>query len=65
MILFEFKGLCNYWLWFFQVDADLDKMFVSELNGTNLKTLIQGCLDANNTFCFKQPRAVTVTPKYG
>jgi len=48
-----------------QVDADLDAMFVSELNGTNRRTLIKGCIDTNRTYCFGQPRAVAVHPKRG
>jgi len=47
------------------VDANLDAMFVSELNGTNRRTLIKGCIDTNRTYCFGQPRAVVVHPKRG
>nr|XP_039251753.1 low-density lipoprotein receptor-related protein 2-like [Styela clava] len=61
------EGLAVEWVTkkLYWVDANLDKMFVSELNGTNLYTLLEGCIDSNNTFCFDQPRAVAVTPKHG
>ncbi|CAK8674679.1 unnamed protein product [Clavelina lepadiformis] len=61
------EGLAVEWVTrkLYWVDANLDSMFVSELNGTNKRTILTGCIDVNNTYCFDQPRAVVVHPKRG
>ncbi|XP_021094201.1 low-density lipoprotein receptor-related protein 2 isoform X1 [Heterocephalus glaber] len=49
-----------YWL-----DAQLDGIFVSNLQGQYRRMLAQHCMDANNTFCFDNPRGIVVHPQYG
>ncbi|XP_032148954.1 low-density lipoprotein receptor-related protein 2 isoform X4 [Sapajus apella] len=49
-----------YWL-----DAHLDSLFVSDLNGEHRRMLAQHCVDANNTFCFDNPRGIVLHPQYG
>ncbi|MGH0147971.1 UNVERIFIED_CONTAM: hypothetical protein FKN15_040972 [Acipenser sinensis] len=61
------NGLCVrgsyrklYW-----VDAFLDCLNVAELDGRFVKKLAEHCVDSNNSYCFENPRAVAVHPKYG
>ncbi|XP_069081387.1 low-density lipoprotein receptor-related protein 2 [Pleurodeles waltl] len=49
-----------YW-----VDATRDSLNVAELDGRFRKRLADRCMDGNNTFCFQNPRAIVVHPKYG
>ncbi|MBZ3890926.1 Low-density lipoprotein receptor-related protein 2 [Sciurus carolinensis] len=49
-----------YW-----VDTHLDSLFVSDLEGQYRRTLAQHCVDANNTFCFDNPRGIVLHPQYG
>lgn len=49
-----------YWL-----DSFLDCLKVSELDGRFVKKLAEHCVDANNTYCFENPRALVLHPKYG
>uniref|UniRef100_A0A8C0ZVU4 EGF-like domain-containing protein n=1 Tax=Castor canadensis TaxID=51338 RepID=A0A8C0ZVU4_CASCN len=49
-----------YWL-----DAHLDCLFVSDLEGRHRYTLAQHCVDANNTFCFSNPRGIVLHPQNG
>ncbi|XP_015843100.1 low-density lipoprotein receptor-related protein 2 [Peromyscus maniculatus bairdii] len=49
-----------YWL-----DAILDCLFVSDLEGRHRKMLAQHCVDANNTFCFENPRGIVLHPQNG
>ncbi|XP_058520574.1 low-density lipoprotein receptor-related protein 2 [Ochotona princeps] len=49
-----------YW-----VDAQLDCLLVSDLEGRYRLTLAQHCMDANNTFCFDNPRGIVLHPQYG
>ncbi|ELW62289.1 Low-density lipoprotein receptor-related protein 2 [Tupaia chinensis] len=49
-----------YW-----VDINLNSMFVSNLDGGYRRTLAQHCVDANNTFCFDNPRGIALHPQYG
>lgn len=49
-----------YW-----VDSFLDCLKVSELDGRFEKKLAEHCVDANNSFCFENPRAIVLHPKYG
>ncbi|XP_043910917.1 low-density lipoprotein receptor-related protein 2-like [Protopterus annectens] len=49
-----------YW-----ADATKDALHVSELDGRFRKKLLSGCVDPNNTYCFGNPRAVAVNPRYG
>uniref|UniRef100_A0A3Q4H6C5 Low-density lipoprotein receptor-related protein 2 n=1 Tax=Neolamprologus brichardi TaxID=32507 RepID=A0A3Q4H6C5_NEOBR len=49
-----------YW-----VDSFLDCLKVSELDGRFVKKLAEHCVDANNTYCFENPRGVVLHPKYG
>lgn len=43
----------------------MEAIHVSELDGRYRKKLLKGCVDANSTYCFTNPRAVAVNPKYG
>ncbi|KAL0184923.1 hypothetical protein M9458_020619, partial [Cirrhinus mrigala] len=54
------EGLALYW-----VDSFLDCMKVSELDGRFVRKLAEHCVDANNTYCFENPRAVVLHPKFG
>ncbi|KAM9664148.1 low-density lipoprotein receptor-related protein 2 [Trichechus inunguis] len=49
-----------YWL-----DAGLDGLFVSDLNGRFRRKLAEHCVDVNNTFCFENPRGIVLHPRYG
>ncbi|XP_066544684.1 low-density lipoprotein receptor-related protein 2a isoform X1 [Amia ocellicauda] len=49
-----------YW-----VDAMQDCLNVAELDGRFVKKLADHCVDPNNTYCFENPRAIVVHPKYG
>lgn len=49
-----------YW-----VDSFLDCLKVSELDGRFERKLAEHCVDANNSFCFENPRAIVLHPKYG
>lgn len=49
-----------YW-----ADVAMGAIHVSELDGRYRKKLLKGCVDANSTYCFTNPRAVSVNPKYG
>ncbi|TNN64423.1 Low-density lipoprotein receptor-related protein 2 [Liparis tanakae] len=49
-----------YW-----VDSFLDCLKVSELDGRFERKLAEHCVDANNTYCFENPRAIVLHPKYG
>ncbi|CAB1435033.1 unnamed protein product, partial [Pleuronectes platessa] len=49
-----------YW-----VDSFLDCLKVSELDGRFVKKLAEHCVDDNNTYCFENPRAIVLHPKYG
>ncbi|XP_069472259.1 low-density lipoprotein receptor-related protein 2 isoform X2 [Ambystoma mexicanum] len=49
-----------YW-----VDAYTDSLNVAELDGRFRKRLADRCVDANHTYCFLNPRALVVHPKYG
>ncbi|KAM8806535.1 low-density lipoprotein receptor-related protein 2 [Eudromia elegans] len=59
-IAVDWVGRKLYW-----VDAYKDCLYVAELDGRFQKKMIDGCVDANNTFCFQYPRAIVVHPKYG
>ncbi|KPP76751.1 low-density lipoprotein receptor-related protein 2-like, partial [Scleropages formosus] len=56
----DWVGRKLYW-----VDSFLDCLKVSELDGRFVKKLADHCVDSNNTYCFENPRAVVVHPKYG
>ncbi|MBN3296498.1 LRP2 protein, partial [Amia calva] len=56
----DWVGRKMYWL-----DASLDALHVSELDGRFRKRLLTGCIAPNNTYCFENPRAVAVNPKLG
>ncbi|XP_028846293.1 low-density lipoprotein receptor-related protein 2a isoform X3 [Denticeps clupeoides] len=56
----DWVGRKLYWL-----DSFLDCLKVSELDGRFVKKLAEHCVDANNTYCFENPRAIVVHPKYG
>ncbi|XP_059560178.1 low-density lipoprotein receptor-related protein 2 [Myotis daubentonii] len=49
-----------YW-----VDAYLKCLSVSDLDGRYHRRLVEHCLDANNTFCFDNPRGIVLHPQYG
>ena len=49
-----------YW-----VDSLLDCLQVSELDGRFVKRLAEHCVDENNTWCFENPRAIALHPRYG
>ncbi|KGL73134.1 Low-density lipoprotein receptor-related protein 2, partial [Tinamus guttatus] len=59
-IAVDWVGRKLYW-----VDAYKDCLYVAELDGRFRKKMADGCVDANNTFCFQYPRAIVVHPKYG
>lgn len=61
------EGLAVDWLArkLYWVDSFLDCLKVSELDGRFVKKLAEHCVDANNTFCFENPRAIVLHPKYG
>ena len=56
----DWVGRKLYW-----VDSFLDCMKVSELDGRYMRKLAEHCVDSNNTYCFDNPRAIVVHPKYG
>ncbi|XP_058889689.1 low-density lipoprotein receptor-related protein 2-like isoform X2 [Acipenser ruthenus] len=56
----DWVGRKLYW-----VDAFLDCLNVAELDGRFVKKLAEHCVDSNNSYCFENPRAVAVHPKYG
>ncbi|KAF4026407.1 hypothetical protein G4228_018431 [Cervus hanglu yarkandensis] len=49
-----------YW-----VDSYLNCLSVSDLNGRYRRKLAEHCVDANNTFCFENPRGLALHPRYG
>ncbi|KAI2660889.1 Low-density lipoprotein receptor-related protein 2 [Labeo rohita] len=53
----DWVGRKLYW-----VDSFLDCMKVSELDGRFVRKLAEHCVDANNTYCFENPRAVIEWP---
>lgn len=61
------EGLAVDWIArkLYWVDSFLDCLKVSELDGRFVKKLAEHCVDANNTFCFENPRAIVLHPKYG
>ncbi|MCI4378615.1 hypothetical protein PGIGA_G00218000, partial [Pangasianodon gigas] len=56
----DWVGRKLYW-----VDSFLDCLKVSELDGRFVRKLAEHCVDANNTYCFENPRAIVVHPKFG
>ncbi|CAB1328475.1 unnamed protein product, partial [Coregonus sp. 'balchen'] len=56
----DWVGRKLYW-----VDSFLDCLKVSELDGRFAKKLAEHCVDTNNTYCFENPRALVLHPKYG
>ncbi|RXM28137.1 Low-density lipoprotein receptor-related protein 2 [Acipenser ruthenus] len=56
----DWVGRKLYW-----VDAFLDCLNVAELDGRFVKKLAEHCVDSNNSYCFENPRAVAIHPKYG
>ncbi|XP_060033733.1 low-density lipoprotein receptor-related protein 2 [Erinaceus europaeus] len=56
----DWVGRKLYW-----VDAYLKCLSVSDLNGGNRRKLAEHCVDANNTFCFENPRGIVLHPQYG
>lgn len=56
----DWVGRKLYW-----VDSFLDCLMVSELDGRFVKKLADHCVDGNNTYCFENPRAIVVHPKFG
>uniref|UniRef100_A0A8B9LU25 Low-density lipoprotein receptor-related protein 2 n=1 Tax=Astyanax mexicanus TaxID=7994 RepID=A0A8B9LU25_ASTMX len=56
----DWVGRKLYW-----VDSFLDCMKVSELDGRFVRKLADHCVDANNSYCFQNPRAIVVHPKFG
>ncbi|XP_036394518.1 low-density lipoprotein receptor-related protein 2 [Megalops cyprinoides] len=56
----DWVGRKMYW-----VDAYHDALHVAELDGRFRKKLLSGCVSPNHTYCFINPRAVVVNPKYG
>ncbi|XP_035811393.2 low-density lipoprotein receptor-related protein 2a isoform X1 [Amphiprion ocellaris] len=61
------EGLAVDWIArkLYWVDSFLDCLKVSELDGRFVKKLTEHCVDANNTYCFENPRAIVLHPKYG
>ncbi|KAI4544121.1 hypothetical protein MG293_004387 [Ovis ammon polii] len=49
-----------YW-----VDSYLHCLSVSDLSGRYRRKLAEHCVDANNTFCFENPRGLVLHPQYG
>nr|XP_010969732.1 low-density lipoprotein receptor-related protein 2 isoform X1 [Camelus bactrianus] len=49
-----------YW-----VDSYLNCLSVSDLDGRYRRKLAEHCMDANNTFCFDNPRGIALHPQYG
>lgn len=47
------------------MDAYLKCISVSDLDGRYHRRLVEHCLDANNTFCFDNPRGIVLHPQYG
>lgn len=47
------------------MDAYLKCLSVSDLDGRYHRRLVEHCLDANNTFCFDNPRGIVLHPQYG
>ncbi|XP_014344907.1 low-density lipoprotein receptor-related protein 2a [Latimeria chalumnae] len=56
----DWVGRKLYW-----VDANKDCINVAELDGRFRKKLVEHCIDSNNTFCFENPRAIVLHPKFG
>uniref|UniRef100_A0A8C5B335 Low-density lipoprotein receptor-related protein 2 n=1 Tax=Gadus morhua TaxID=8049 RepID=A0A8C5B335_GADMO len=56
----DWAGRKLYWL-----DSVLDCLQVSELDGRFVKRLAEHCVDDNNTWCFENPRAIALHPRYG
>ncbi|KAL7385074.1 hypothetical protein ABVT39_014795 [Epinephelus coioides] len=61
------EGLAVDWIArkLYWTDSFLDCLKVSELDGRFVKKLAEHCVDANNTYCFENPRAIVLHPKYG
>ncbi|KAM7407483.1 hypothetical protein PAMA_003284 [Pampus argenteus] len=61
------EGLAVDWIArkLYWADSFLDCLKVSELDGRFVKKLAEHCVDANNTYCFENPRAIVLHPKYG
>ncbi|XP_035378717.1 low-density lipoprotein receptor-related protein 2a isoform X1 [Electrophorus electricus] len=56
----DWVGRKLYW-----VDSLQDCLKVSELDGRFVRKLADHCVDANNSYCFENPRAIVVHPKFG
>uniref|UniRef100_A0A6Q2Z9A5 Low-density lipoprotein receptor-related protein 2 n=1 Tax=Esox lucius TaxID=8010 RepID=A0A6Q2Z9A5_ESOLU len=56
----DWVGRKLYW-----VESYYGALHVSELDGRFQKKLLSGCMGPNSTYCFVQPRAVALNPKYG
>ncbi|KAG7275698.1 hypothetical protein CRUP_011325 [Coryphaenoides rupestris] len=56
----DWVGRKLYWL-----DSFLDCLQVAELDGRFVRRLAADCVDTNHTYCFENPRAITLHPKYG
>ncbi|XP_037704852.1 low-density lipoprotein receptor-related protein 2 isoform X2 [Choloepus didactylus] len=56
----DWVGRKLYWL-----DAHLNCLSVADLNGRYRRKLAEHCVDANNTFCFENPRGIVLHPQYG
>ncbi|KAA8588167.1 hypothetical protein FQN60_001361 [Etheostoma spectabile] len=61
------EGLAVDWIArkLYWVDSFLDCLKVSELDGRFVKKLAEHCVDVNNSYCFENPRAIVLHPKYG
>ncbi|XP_073701234.1 low-density lipoprotein receptor-related protein 2a [Garra rufa] len=61
------EGLAVDWIGrkLYWVDSFLDCVKVSELDGRFVRKLAEHCVDANNTYCFENPRAIVLHPKFG
>ncbi|KAF3843047.1 hypothetical protein F7725_001896 [Dissostichus mawsoni] len=61
------EGLAVDWIGrkLYWADSFLDCLKVSELDGRFMKKLAEHCVDANNSYCFENPRAIVLHPKYG
>uniref|UniRef100_A0A3Q2YC63 Uncharacterized protein n=1 Tax=Hippocampus comes TaxID=109280 RepID=A0A3Q2YC63_HIPCM len=56
------EGLAIDWIArkLYWVDSFMDCLKVSELDGRFVKKLAEHCVDANNTYCFENPRAIVL-----
>uniref|UniRef100_UPI003D9CB815 low-density lipoprotein receptor-related protein 2a precursor n=1 Tax=Danio rerio TaxID=7955 RepID=UPI003D9CB815 len=61
------EGLAVDWIGrkLYWVDSFLDCLKVSELDGRFVRKLAEHCVDDNHTYCFQNPRAVVLHPKFG